>query len=132
MQLGPAVWWKTPGWIPWQQPVFSTRAVTTSMDARATRKPSRYFSARLPLKREGWSDHPDTATGLNNLALLYKSQGRYGEAEPLYRRALAIREKASGPDHPDIAQSLNNLALLYRGQGRYGRLSRCPSTPRHL
>ena len=34
------------------------------------------------------------ATSLNNLALLYKAQGRYAEAEPLYKRALAINEKA--------------------------------------
>ena len=32
---------------------------------------------------------------------LYESQGRYAEAEPLYKRALAIREKALGPEHPD-------------------------------
>jgi hypothetical protein len=30
------------------------------------------------------------------LALLYASQGRYGEAEPLYRRALAASEKVLG------------------------------------
>ncbi|NJO76587.1 MAG: tetratricopeptide repeat protein, partial [Leptolyngbyaceae cyanobacterium RM1_406_9] len=29
-------------------------------------------------------DHPDTATSLNNLALLYHSMGRYSEAEPLH------------------------------------------------
>ena len=63
-------------------------------------------------------DHPDTDTSLNNLALLYDSQGRYEQAEPLYQRALAIREKALGPDHPDTAQSLNNVAGLYRSQGR--------------
>ena len=40
---------------------------------------------------------------LNNLAGLYDDQGRYAEAEPLYKRALAIREKALGPDHPDVA-----------------------------
>ena len=56
---------------------------------------------------------------LNNLALLYDDQGRYAEAEPLYKRALAIDEKALGPDHPDVAQSLNNLAALYDDQGRY-------------
>ena len=39
--------------------------------------------------------------------------------KPLYKRSLAIREKALGPDHPDVAQSLNNLAVLYRDQGRY-------------
>ena len=37
---------------------------------------------------------------LNNLAELYRSQGRYAEAEPLYKRALAIEEKARGPEHP--------------------------------
>ncbi|NEQ86641.1 MAG: CHAT domain-containing protein, partial [Moorea sp. SIO2I5] len=51
---------------------------------------------------------------------LYFSQGRYGEAEPLYRQALALRKKLLGQDHPDVATSLNNLALLYLSQGRYG------------
>ena len=56
---------------------------------------------------------------LNNLAELYRDQGRYAEAEPLYKRSLAIREKALGPDHPDVATALNNLAVLYEDQGRY-------------
>ncbi len=58
------------------------------------------------------------ATSLNNLALLYKAQGRYAEAEPLYQRALAIREKALGPEHPDVAASLQNYAALLRKTGR--------------
>ena len=65
-------------------------------------------------------DHPDVGTSLNNLAGLHLAQGRYGEAEPLYRRNLTIREKALGPDHPDVGAALNNLAGLYRVQGRYG------------
>ncbi len=56
---------------------------------------------------------------LNNLAYLYKSQGRYAEAEPLDKRSLAIHEKALGPNHVDVAGSLNNLAALYEDQGRY-------------
>jgi tetratricopeptide (TPR) repeat protein len=64
-------------------------------------------------------DHPYVATSLNNLALLYGAQGHYAAAEPLHRRALAIREKTLGPDHPDVAVSLNNLADLYQFQGRY-------------
>src|SRR2546422_7420029 len=55
----------------------------------------------------------------NNPALLYDSQGKYSEAEPLYRRSLAIREKALGPDHPHVAVSLNNLAAPYVTQGKY-------------
>ena len=46
--------------------------------------------------------------------------GRYGEAEPLYQRALAIYEEQLGPDHPDTATNLNNLASLYDSMGRYG------------
>jgi CHAT domain-containing protein/TolA-binding protein len=37
-------------------------------------------------------------------------KGDYVGAEPLHRRALAIREKVLGPEHPDTATSLNNLA----------------------
>jgi CHAT domain-containing protein len=64
-------------------------------------------------------DHPDVATALSDLALLYDIQGRYADAEPLYHRSLAIREKTLGREHPAVAGSLNNLAALYAGQGRY-------------
>ena len=66
-------------------------------------------------------EHPDTATSLNNLALLNHNQGLYAKAEPLYQRALVIREKVLGPAHPDTAQSLNNLASLYGSQGFYAK-----------
>ena len=50
---------------------------------------------------------------------MYRDQARYAEAEPLHKRALAIREKALGAEHPDVATNLNNLAELYRDQARY-------------
>ena len=75
------------------------------------------MSLRKLLERMG-SDHPDVATSLNNLAGLYETQGHYVQAEPLYKRSLAIYEKAHGPDHPDVAMSLNNLAILYRATKR--------------
>src|SRR5262249_31070186 len=55
-------------------------------------------------------EHPNTAACLNNLALLYNSQGKYADAEPLYNRSLAIYEKALGPEHLETATCLNNLA----------------------
>ena len=55
---------------------------------------------------------------LNNLALLLQATNRLSEAEPLYRRALAIDEKSYGPDHPDVAIRLNNLAELLRATNR--------------
>ena len=56
---------------------------------------------------------------LHNLALLYKTQGRYVEAEPLIKRALEASERVLGKEHPDTLRSVNNLAVLYRTQGRY-------------
>ena len=48
-----------------------------------------------------------------------ESQGRYAEAEPLYKRSLAIVEKALGPDHPDVGTVAQQPRRLYRSQGRY-------------
>ncbi len=64
-------------------------------------------------------DHPDVAANLNNLAGLYRGQGKYAEAEPLYQRALTIYEQQLGTEHPDTARCLNNLAEFYSTQGKY-------------
>ncbi len=50
------------------------------------------------------------ASSLNILAGLYNHQGRYTDAERLYPRALAIREKVLGPEHPYVATCLNDPA----------------------
>ena len=63
-------------------------------------------------------NHPALSQYLSGLGLLYIEQGEYTQAEPLLKRALAIREKALGPDHPDVPQSLNSLAALYRATER--------------
>ena len=63
-------------------------------------------------------DHPDEATSLNNLAELYRTQGQYAAAEPLYKRSLEIWEKALSLDHPDVATSLEILANLYQATNR--------------
>ncbi len=62
---------------------------------------------------------PDDATVLNNTALSLDEAGDYAAAEPLFRRALAINEKALGPDHPEVAANLNNLAMLLSAKGDY-------------
>jgi tetratricopeptide (TPR) repeat protein len=57
-------------------------------------------------------EHPNVAIRLNNLGQLYQDTNRFGEAEPLMRRALSIDESSYGGDHPTVARDLNNLALL--------------------
>jgi tetratricopeptide (TPR) repeat protein len=63
----------------------------------------------------------DSSASLNNLAVLYKMQGRFAEAEGLYTRALAIYENEISPRDPTLLGSLNNLAVLYYDQGRYAK-----------
>jgi tetratricopeptide (TPR) repeat protein len=58
---------------------------------------------------------------LNEAGYYLYERARYAEAEPLLKRALAIREQGLRAMHPDTANSLNNLAGLYRAQGKYGQ-----------
>ncbi len=62
---------------------------------------------------------PEAANLLNQTAFYLYEHAQYAQAEPLYQRALVIREQVLGQNHPDTAQSLNNLAGLYDSQGRY-------------
>ncbi len=69
--------------------------------------------------QEVYSIRKDDANVLSWFGNSLLEAGRYAEAEPLYKRALDIREKALGKDHPSTATSLNNLAALYKAQGKY-------------
>ncbi|MDM8565018.1 tetratricopeptide repeat protein [Candidatus Halobeggiatoa sp. HSG11] len=75
----------------------------------------------LKIYQQVLGDHPETATSLNNLALMYESMGEYARAEPLYQKALAIKKTALGENHPRYANSLNNFAELYKSMGDYAR-----------
>jgi tetratricopeptide (TPR) repeat protein len=78
-----------------------------------------YLEALELRKRLLGDAHPSVASSLNSLALLYNSQGRYAEAEPLLQQALELRKRLLGEEHPSVASSLHNLAALYSSQGRY-------------
>lgn len=87
-------------------------------------------------------EHPDTALSLNNLANALFEQSKQddinappgrrlrgagretgfaqaSETETLYRRALAIQERAPGGGGAATAATLNNLAVLLAGRGRF-------------
>jgi tetratricopeptide (TPR) repeat protein len=67
---------------------------------------------------EKTEDSLDKADVLNLRALVLRDLGKFDDAQSLFLKSLAIRERAFGQDHPDVATSLNNLALLYHSQGR--------------
>lgn len=68
--------------------------------------------------REIGSTHPNTLMALNNLALLYRNQGKYDRAESFLLDCLEKRTTTLGENEMDTLQSLNNLALLYAIQGK--------------
>jgi tetratricopeptide (TPR) repeat protein len=60
-------------------------------------------------------DHPEVAIRYNNLAGLLRAQGKYDQAEPLYRRAIEIFQTKLGLDHPDtvtVRESYDRLQEL--------------------
>jgi tetratricopeptide (TPR) repeat protein len=46
------------------------------------------------------------------------------EAEPFYKRCLAITENALGADHPQVGTLLGSLGSFYRVQNRYAEAER--------
>jgi tetratricopeptide (TPR) repeat protein len=65
------------------------------------------------------TNHRDIAFTINSPASLYINKGRYAKTEPLFQRALAIKEKAMGPEHLSVANSLLYLASACRTRGEY-------------
>jgi tetratricopeptide (TPR) repeat protein len=72
----------------------------------------------LELSRESANPkHPKTLTKMNNLA--YSTRlGRYQDAERLYKKVLATRERMLGREDLE-SHTLNNLGDLFRLQGGY-------------
>lgn len=79
-------------------------------------KNTKFFQSRTKTLRQA---HSYALTSINNLAFFYQNQGRYSEAEPLFKKACQIHEKTLGGEHPDTLTSILNLALLYKDQGWY-------------
>ncbi len=58
------------------------------------------------------------ASALSHRASALQTLGRFREAEPVIRRALAMFEQTLGSNHPRIAIDLNNLAQLHQATNR--------------
>jgi CHAT domain-containing protein/Tfp pilus assembly protein PilF len=107
-------------------PGLAQKADLSTQSARinALRSAGRYSEA-LPLAQamvaslEKTGNNRDLAAALNNLAQIDADQGHDDQAEPLYKRAIALMEKGTGQGSVEIAPLLNNLAALYQRQSRF-------------
>ncbi|MFM7640796.1 MAG: tetratricopeptide repeat protein [Cyanobium sp.] len=64
------------------------------------------------------ANDPAVAGLLDRQASLLQVIAQFDDAEPLFRRALAIDEGSYGPNHPKVARDLNNLAHLLKETNR--------------
>ena len=103
----------TPRW-----PRFRTTWGGSPASWVATRTPSHSICALSKSgKRPAGPDDPGVAVTLGTLAVLYRKQSRYEEAEELQRRTLDIAERTLGKDHPTYTTRLINLGALYSETG---------------
>ena len=79
-------------------PSFWIGQAAISTGARLTPKPRRLFVMHWRYARKVLGpEHPDTATSLNNLAVLLQDQGDFAGARPLYRARAGDTRKGARP-----------------------------------
>jgi eukaryotic-like serine/threonine-protein kinase len=75
-------------------------------------------AAASGLARTLGTDHPDTLSKLDALALAYVAAGKLSEAIDLLERVRDTRIAKLGSDHPGTLATLNNLGLAYEAAGK--------------
>ena len=68
--------------------------------------------------------HRDTAVSVNQLAVIRFHEGRFDEAETLWRRNIEILAAAGGPDDPDYLLSVHNLGAVLLGRDKLDKAER--------
>ncbi|HMA02397.1 MAG TPA: tetratricopeptide repeat protein [Gemmatimonadaceae bacterium] len=94
----------------WEQENEAGRLAFTDGDlARAEQS----FLAAIREATKLGADNVRLASSLSNLGQLKYRQKDFAQAEALFHRALAIRERVLGPEHFGLVQNINNLAALH-------------------
>jgi tetratricopeptide (TPR) repeat protein len=79
-----------------------------------------YRSAATTLGEE----HPSTLALLDNYAGALDDLGRVAEAEPLYRKAIALNTKVLGSEADQTLSAMNNLAVVLIAEAQYPEAER--------
>ncbi len=68
--------------------------------------------------------HPNTLISIYNMGQLLWRRGKFAEAEPYHREAMAKYRRAWGEEHPYTLTTFNNLGLLLRDMGKFDEATR--------
>ena len=77
------------------------------------------FRGALNVAEKFGEDDTRLVQSISGLALAHSVRHEFQDAEPLFKRAVILTEKAHGPNHPDVAKVLKHLALIYSSQKKY-------------
>jgi tetratricopeptide (TPR) repeat protein len=81
---------------------------------------ARHYEEVLPIKKRVMgADHPSTLSSMNGLAVVYRYQGKYADAERLTKQVIGGRRRALGAEHHDTLLAMYYRGALYVAQGRY-------------
>ncbi len=62
--------------------------------------------------------HINTLVTLDRLALVYREEGKFKDAEPLYQRAIGILERKTPEENLDLAYMAEQRAIMLRRMNR--------------
>src|SRR5262249_40141054 len=90
-----------------------------------TKKGRQFMEESLAMRERVYkSDHPEVATGLNNMGCVLMGLGDHAKALHYCKKALDMELRLRGKqDHPSVALGLNNVggALLLQGEAGKAR-----------
>jgi len=106
-------------------PVTWNNLGVTCRELGRTDDAERYYRLAIAYYEKHAGLEGSLATTLQNLAALDLTLGHLAQAEPLYRRAYAIRRRILPADDPKIADSLQGLAQLEHARRHYAVAEVC-------
>ena len=75
----------------------------------------------------GW--HSYSVYVAEHLTTVYVAEGKFADAEALYKETLETARRALGADHPQTLGILSDLGVMYQRQGKFSRLRPMPRRP---
>ena len=78
-----------------------------------------YYARAVSIMEEASPDNPELGRFLDRLGFCLAEENDLKGAEGLYRRSLALRQKALGPKNPEVGESLAGLAGCAKRGGRF-------------
>ncbi len=103
-----------------KQMIFDEYSISQSSFAHFLHKTGLYHISKIIYQRLNTQDqtvrgfeHPSTLRNMNNLALTYRNQGRWKEAEELNVQVMETRKRVLGLEQPNTLTSMADLAFTF-------------------